>query len=315
MPLKVGVIGAGRWGENHVRIYSDIPCELVGIADIDPKSKRLADDFGIKHFKDYRQLLKHVDAVSVVVPTNLHYRIVKECLEAGKHVMIEKPMTLDSREANELIGIAKNNGLVLMVGYLFRFNASVIELKKRLGSIGDINYITARYVHSHKPPRKDCGVIFNFATHLIDILNFVLEKNPKSVFCKKINCLSKEREDCAVIVLDYGAFVASLEVTWFHPQKKRDMWIIGSDEKIYADFLEQMIVRYPIRVGKDKVSGEKEMNVEIHKNEPLREELKSFCKRAENGESDGAEGEETITRICELCLESAKTGREIKISS
>lgn len=307
------MIGAGRWGENHVRIYSDIPCELVGIADIDPKAKRLADDFGIRYFREFKQLLPHVDAVSVVVPTNLHYRVVKECLESGKHVLIEKPITLESGQASELIAIARRKGLVLMVGYLFRFNACVRELKRQLENIGDINYITARYVHSHKPPRSDCGVIFNFATHLIDILNFLLDRNPQRVFCKKINYLSKEREDCAVIVLDYGSFMANLEVTWFHPLKKRDMWIIGSEEKVYADFLEQILVRYPIRIGKEKVVSEKEINLEIHKNEPLREELLSFCQRAESGQADGSEGEETITRICELCLESAKTGREVKV--
>ena len=139
----------------------------------------------------------------------------------------------------------------------------------------------------------------------------MLDRNPKRVFCKKKNLLSAEREDCALIILDYGDFVANLEVTWFHPLKKRDMWIIGSEEKVYADFLEQILVRYPIRVEKGKVYSEKEISVEIHKNEPLRAELKSFCQRAESGEADGSEGEETITKICELCLKSAETGKEI----
>lgn len=314
MPLTVGVIGAGKWGRNHIRIYNELDCELVGISDTSPDARKLAADMGVRHFGDYKDMLPLVDAVSVVVPTDMHYRVVKDCLLAGKNVLVEKPMTLDSSEAKELIRIARSKHLVLMVGYLFRFNAAVIELKRQIENAGDLHYISARYVHSNKPPRKDCGVIFNFATHLMDILNFVLEKNPRSIFCKKVNYLSKEREDCAIITLDYGDFVACLEVTWFHPMKKRDMWVIGSKEKLYADFLEQMLVRYPITVKNGAVVSEKEITVEIHKNEPLKEELKAFCRKAEMGQPDGAEGEEIITRMCEDCLESAKSGKVVRLS-
>lgn len=313
MPPKVGLIGAGRWGMNHARIYSELDCELAGIADINPAAKKTAEEFGTKYFKDYTDLLPLVDAVSVVVPTNRHYEVVKKCLEAGKHVLVEKPMTLSSPETKDLIETARKRNLILMGGYLFRFNAAVIELKKQLENAGKIHYISARYMHSDKPPRKDCGVIFNFATHLIDILNFLLDKEPRSVFCKKVNYLSGEREDCALIVLDYGDFLASLEVTWFHPLKKRDMWIIASDEKIYTDFLEQMIVRYPVVTKEGKVTSQKETNVEIHKNEPLRDELDFFCKSIESGTKNASDGEYLITRICEKCLESAEKGKEVRM--
>lgn len=313
MSLRIGVIGVGRWGRNHVRIYSGLDCELVGIADVNPKAKKLADKLGIRYFGDYRDLLPFVDAVSVVVPTNLHYDVVKGCLKAGKHVLIEKPLTLKYSETMKLINMAKRKKLVLMVGYLFRFNAAVLELKKQIKNVGNIHYITARYIHSNKPPRKDSGVIFNFTTHLVDILSFIIEKKPKSVFCKKVNYLSKSREDCALIILDYGDFLVNLEVTWFHPLKKRDMWIIASKENIYVDFLEQMLTLHPIRAEGGKVVGERETNVEIHKNEPLKEELKSFCENVENGRVDCTEGEEIITKICDKCLESAELGVKIKL--
>ncbi len=311
MPLKVGVIGAGRWGKNHVRVYNELDCELVGISDIDPKARKLAKDFGIRYFDEYTKMLPLVDAVSVVVPTNLHYRVVRECLDAGKHVLVEKPMTLSSSETAELIEIAGKKGLTLMGGYLFRFNSAVRELRNHIADAGKINYITARYVHSDKPPRKDCGVILNFATHLIDILSFVLGKEPRSVFCKKINRLSKEREDCAIIILDYGDFVANLEVTWFHPLKKRDMWVIGTREKIYADFLEQMLIRYPISVRDYNVLGGKEIHVEVRKNEPLKDEIAAFCRSAGKGVTNGNGSDYSIAVICEKCMESAEKGREV----
>ena len=315
MTVKVGVIGAGRWGKNHLRVYSEVECNLAGLADINPDCKKLADEFGVKFYSDYKQMLGKVDAVSVVVPTDLHFEVVKTCLEAGKHVFVEKPITMNSGETEELVELAKHKGLVLMAGYLFRFNAATLKLKELLENAGDIHYITARYVHSTKPPRKDSGVIFNFGVHLIDILSFILERPPESVFCKKHNYLSEDREDSALILLDYGNLIANLEVGWFHPLKKRDMWIIASKEKVYVDFLEQMIVRYPIRVTYDEVSAEKEVIEEFPKNEPLKEELKYFVECVRDGRKPEVDSEEYMTtRICELCLKSAKVGAELPVS-
>jgi predicted dehydrogenase len=228
----------------------------------------------------------------------------------GKHVMVEKPLTLSSEEARDLIDIAKKRGLILAAGYLFRFNAAAIEVKRMLGGIGCVNYITARYIHSNKPPRKDCGVVFNFATHLVDILTFILEKKPRKIFCKKLNLLSEEREDVAFITLDYGSLIANLEVSWLHPLKRRDMWIIGSKGKIYADFLEQIVRYYPIEVRPGEVAAGKEVNVEVRKNEPLKEELGNFIKSIK-AKAKYPYDEYLITRVCELCLESSEEGKEV----
>jgi UDP-N-acetylglucosamine 3-dehydrogenase len=315
MNLRIGVIGAGKWGQNHVRIFSELG-KLSGISDQNPEAKSIADGYNVSFETDYKKLLQTVDAVSVAVPTDRHYEVVKDCILAGKHVLVEKPMTMDSTQAKELIELAKEKNLVLAGGYLFRFNAAAIELKKQLKNLGDIQYITARYIHSNKPPRKDSGVIFNFAIHLIDVLNFVLERKPNNIFCKKLNYLSKDREDCAFIILDYGDFVANLEVSWFHPLKKRNMWIIGSDEKIYADLFEQIIIRYPIKIDNDKTVADKEINVEVHKNEPLKTELKDFCKRIEDnmdGESVDINEEHVTIELCEKCIESAKIGNVVEV--
>ena len=167
-----------------------------------------------------------------------------------------------------------------------------------------------------KPPRKDSGVIFNFAIHLIDILDFILDRKPKAIFCKKLNYLSREREDCAFIILDYGDFVANLEVSWFHPLKKRDLWVIGSDEKLYADLFEQIIVKYPIKIGAESVNAKKEVNLEVRKNEPLKAEIEEFCKKIEknmSGEDVGIMEEHATIELCEKCLESANTGRVIEL--
>jgi UDP-N-acetylglucosamine 3-dehydrogenase len=311
--LRLGVIGAGKWGVNHLRTLSEIDCKLVGLADLNKDKKVLADSNNIKFYTEYEKLLPLVDAVTVAVPTDMHYDVVKKCINAGKHVMVEKPITTKYESAKELVELAKKNKVLLGVGYLFRFNAAVNALKDEIPKIGQIHYVTARYIHSNKPPRTDSGVIFNFGIHLIDILNYVLDKKPFKVACKKINYLNPDREDAAILNLHYDSFIANLEKTWFHPLKKRDMWVIASDAKIYADFLEQKLIKYPIK-SQAKANPAKGIELPIKKNEPLKEELKAFCGSIKNG-SENFDGEEELmtTRICELALESAESNKELKI--
>ena len=313
--MKVGVIGSGDWGRNHLRIYSELDCELVGLADINPERKKLAEQYQIAFFTDYREMLKKVDAVSVVVPTDLHYQVVKDCLNAGVHVLVEKPITNDAASAKELIDLAKKKKLVLAVGYLFRFNAAVKKVKEELKGLGEIQYITGRYIHSNKPPRKDSGVIFNFGVHLVDILNFILADRPKKVYCQSTHSLSKEREDAALILLDYGRYFAALEMSWLHPLKKRDFWIVGSRAKIYADLFEQIVIKYPIDVGLSKTTIEPEINLEVNKNEPLQAELSAFLKAVKKGGNGIFEGSEELftTRICELAWKSSKEHKEMLV--
>lgn len=313
--MKIGLIGLGRWGENHMRVFSQIDCNFIGIADVDKEKRRIADDYGVDFFPDYKKLLPFVDAVSVVTPTDTHYRIVKDCLLKGKHVFVEKPMTLNSKEAKELVKIAEKNGLILAVGHLFRYNPTVLKLKEIVEKEKlYIHYISARYIHSTKPPRMDCGVIFNFASHLIDVFIFLFGM-PKRVFCKKIHYLSEKREDYAIIILDYGNFLSTLEVSWLHPLKKRDMWLITSDKKMYIDMLEQIIKVYPIKIRYEGNIISEPFDIKLKRKEPLKMELKAFCDSVESGRKPVNSGEEgyKVVKICECCLKSSKEGREIRI--
>lgn len=322
--IKLGIIGAGKWGINHLRIFSQLSkekaIELKGLVDVNPQKEDLARQYNTQFFIDYKKLLPLVDAVSVVVPTNYHYNIVKECLNAGKHVIVEKPITLNSKEAKELVELAKKKNLILSVGYLFRFNPAVIELKKRLKEkSGKIQYITTRYIHSSKPPRADSGVVFNLGIHMIDILNFVLDQKPAKVYCKCTNLLDKENEDSAVIVLNYNHFFASIDISCCHPLKKRDMWVVAENEKIYVDFFDQIMTVYPLYVKDGEVIKEAPFSVEIRKNEPLKEQLYHFIKCVENLDKNITEvqniGEEEYytTRICELAIQSDEFGAELEL--
>lgn len=318
--VKIGVIGIGKWGKNHLRSLSEIDCDLVGISDVDIKKKQLAEERGIEFFEDYTKLLEKVDAVTVATPTDLHYEVVTDCLNAGKHVLVEKPIATTSKQSKKLTDLANSKNLILSVGYLFRFNNSIKRVRELVKEIGEIQYITCRYIHSTKPPRRDSGAILNLGIHPMDILNFITDKRPVKVFAKKKNLLSEQFEDSAVIMFDYGNFFATIEVSCTHPEKKRDMWIISEKEKIYVDYFNQKIVRYPLTVTYEKVEREESFEESISINEPLKDELTYFVKLIKEKGKKEILDEENIgkeeyytTRACELSMKSAETGRGIII--
>ena len=318
--VKIGVIGIGKWGKNHLRSLSEIDCDLVGISDVDIKKKKLAEEHGIEFFEDYTKLLEKVDAVTVATPTDLHYEVVTDCLNAGKHVLVEKPIATTSKQSKKLTDLANSKNLILSVGYLFRFNNSIKRVRELVKEIGEIQYITCRYIHSTKPPRRDSGAILNLGIHPMDILNFITDKRPVKVFAKKKNLLSEQFEDSAVIMFDYGNFFATIEVSCTHPEKKRDMWIISEKEKIYVDYFNQKIVRYPLTVTYEKVEREESFEESISINEPLKDELTYFVKLIKEKGKKEILDEENIgkeeyytTRACELSMKSAETGRGIMI--
>lgn len=313
--IRIGVIGGGAWGANHIRCFyelSDI-CTLAGIADPDETKKALAEKYETDYFNDYKDMLAHVDAVSIVAPTNLHYELTKSCLEAGKHVLVEKPLTITQKDGEALVNLAAEKKLILAAGHLYRFSNAVIKLKELLKDAGVIQFISMRHIHSTKPPRRDMGVIFNFGSHMFDTLDFLLDAMPKKIFCKKSNFLSAEREDYAVALLDYGTFMANIELTWLHPLKKRDIWIICSKKKFYIDMEEQKITCYPIEIALDKTTAAPAYEMPVGKNEPLKDELRGFIAAIASKKApanSGAEGLKAV-KLCDIAVKSAIENKEI----
>jgi UDP-N-acetylglucosamine 3-dehydrogenase len=319
--IKIGVIGGGKWGQNHLKdLYKISECNLVGLADNDLSKKELAEQYGARHFSNYKEMLTEVDAVTIVTPTTTHYEIAKNCLEAGKHVFVEKPLCFDPREAEELVNLANQKGLTLSVGYVFRFNPLVKRLKQLLPEIGPLQYISGQYTHSTVPPRKDSGAIFNLAVHLLDVLNHSLSEKPKSVFCSKVNHISEKNEDSAFINLDYGHFIANLEVSCCHPLKRRELWIIGEKEKLHLDLLDQTLMRYPIKVSEEGTSvGESFRDPKIEKTSPLFNELLHFCvvssSKLNGPEIENNSAEDLLTtKLCLLSIDSANKNEVIKLN-
>ncbi len=169
MTLSTAVIGAGYLGRFHAQKYAALPdCDLVAVADADEAAAREhAEANGARALTDYRELLGRIDAVSIAAPTSLHYAIARDFLQHGAHVLVEKPITVTVAEAEELVRIARDNGLTLQVGHLERFNPAL----RAADSILD----APRFIESHRlapfnPRGTDVDVVLDLMIHDIDII-------------------------------------------------------------------------------------------------------------------------------------------------
>jgi predicted dehydrogenase len=282
--LKIGVIGVGYMGFHHARIYSQNKiCKLIGIYDVDEsKAKMVAENLQTTYYKDVKDLIKEVDAVSIAVPTDKHYEVAKMVLNYSKHMLIEKPVTDNLEQAEELRELAYKKGIILMVGHTERFNP---VLKQIINYINKPIFIEIRRMGPLPNRKPSTGVVLDLMIHDIDIIvNFLLRGKK----IREINAVGNSvydftlNEDIANAVITFeDDTIAVLTSSRCHPVKERKIRIIQSDNSIYADYISQYVeVHYvPLNIYKHANYESFEMKVEIPnviRYEPLRLELTEF---------------------------------------
>ncbi|MBI5394237.1 MAG: Gfo/Idh/MocA family oxidoreductase [Verrucomicrobia bacterium] len=242
--LRIGVIGCGHWGPNHIRTFSTLEGSTV-TACADPDAQRLKTVNrlfpAVRGCSDYRQLLAdpEVDAVVVATPTGTHFEITRAALLAGKHALVEKPLTLRVAEAEALRRLARTHWRTLMVGHTFLFNTGIRKLKECVAS-GDIGRVY--YLHSTRtnlgPVRKDVGAVRDLAAHDVAIFNYLLDAEPLEVSARGERFIRREVEDVAFISLSYpGRVLANIHVSWLDPKKVRQIVVTGSKKMLSWDDL------------------------------------------------------------------------------
>jgi predicted dehydrogenase len=273
--LRIGVIGTGQLGSLHAKVYSSLKArsyiDIVGVCDIDKRVvKEVGRKYNIPIHTDYHQLLDKVDAVSIVVPTSLHHKIAKDFLEAGVHVLIEKPITKTLEEADELIAIAEEKSLIIQVGHIERFNSAVRAIEplldnpkfvecQRLGSI------------SKKGRIKDVGVVLDLMIHDIDIILGLVNSKVKNIEAVGISTVS-DHEDLANVRLTLqNNVIADITASRVTKEETRKIRIFQEESYILLDYMHQDA--HIFHKSDKKLSKEK---IHIRKKEPLKIELKSF---------------------------------------
>lgn len=337
--LRIGVIGCGYWGPNLIRDFSEIEeAEIAGLSDLSESNlARFKGKFPRAVFtKNYIDLIQSssIDAIAIATPANTHYKLAKEALTAGKHVLVEKPMTFAVKEAVQLIELSKKKGKTLMVGHTFEFNPAVIKIKELIetGELGDVYYITSRRLNLGII-REDLNALWNLAPHDISILNFITGKMPLKLKAWGGSFLKDNHEDLVFINLTYpGGVIANVHVSWLDPLKVREAVIVGSKKMVLYDDVDSEARLKIYDKGADKHAsvmkeggfGEFQIKLragdllipKIDMTSPLKQECRHFVDCAANGKHPKTDGENglRVVKILNAAGESLRSGgREIEI--
>jgi predicted dehydrogenase len=243
MPINVGIVGCGYWGPKLVRNFRNLPgVQLAMVADL--RQERLDDIH--EHFpdvvttKDYGDLLNgRVDAIIIATPVRTHYTLAKAALLAGKHVLVEKPLTTRSDMAEELVELATKQGVVLMAGHTFQYNAAVETVRDivQSGQLGKIFYINSTRANLGLL-QPDINVMWDLAPHDISMLHYILDSDPIAVSARGAAYVNTYRNLHEVVYLqmlfDHGV-LANVHLSWLDPVKQRTVTIVGSKKMLVYD--------------------------------------------------------------------------------
>jgi predicted dehydrogenase len=332
MKHNIGLIGCGYWGNNYRKLLKDNQkMNLIYICDLK------LNDFSegkSKMTNDYKDVLNDnsIDSIIIATPTETHYEIAKDSLNAGKHVLIEKPMTMNSKEAKGLIKIAKENEKKLMVGHVFMHNPAIQYLKKSIdrGELGDILFMDARWL-GYGIVREKENVLWDLAPHNLSLFLYLNNPKPRSVnsFANSLKGISKDKEDIAQINLKFegGYPIGCLSVSWIHPKKIRELTVVGNKKMaIFDDLSREKLTFYDIDVDDpSSINPEKyviygkigsSFSPSLEGISPLEAQCNNFFESIERDTqplSDGENGLEVV-KLLEYAQKSIKNkGREILI--
>jgi UDP-N-acetylglucosamine 3-dehydrogenase len=311
--IGVAVIGTGFWGKNHARVYKELQStDLVAICDVNAeRAKVIANQFGVKAYTDSTQMLKdpEVKAVSGCTWSTMLAQEALKALCSEKHVLVEKPMATNIKQAQKLLKTAQANGLHLTVGFLMRFIPGIQSIREAVVSkkIGDMVSATAKRVSQWPERIGDVGVVKDTAIHDIDIMRYISNEDPVSVYAKTGNMRHKQFEDYAQIMLTYeSGKSAFIESNWLTPYKIRNLSVTGSDAIMRLDYITQELW----------VENAKEsLQPRVPFQEPLKMELQHFAECIQEKKRPLITGEDGIKalQIAIAALDSSTKKTAIKI--
>lgn len=312
---NVCVVGAGYWGKKIVTEYVQLAKQnshvnLQTVCDLSEENLKCCESYSIPCLtKFHKEVVSSpdVDAINICTPNETHYEICREALEAGKHVLVEKPMTLSSAQAYELVDLAHKQNLVLSVGHVFRFNNALRMTRDLIksGFFGDLFYLRLQWT-TLMPPINERDIINDLAPHPFDILNFLLGRWPTKITCKAKAFRREKLEEMAYIVTEYGEnLFAHIELSWLSPGKTREVCVMGSDRFAKIDCLSQDVKVFENDTFRD---------VYVKKNNTIEDELDHFIHCVQNNsvvnnsylnESSGLLGAHVV-RLLEIARKSVE---------
>ncbi len=319
--MRILQVGLGRWGQKHLESWRKLGVPL-SVCDA---NAALLEGVAEPSSTDFRELLAACDAVDVVTQAPAHAPLVRAALEAGKHVLVEKPFTSAASDGFALHAEARRRGVVLQVGHVFRFTPEAKAIREILarGTLGELRHAVARFA-SFKRPRADGGIAISDGIHFVDLLSWLFGRQPLAVTAATSDPLGRGLDDAAFLSLDYGGVRAIVEASCFSPEPRRDLEILGTAGVLRADLLAKSgrLEVYGHHHERDErgawqaICGEVR-EVEIGHEEPLTSELAGFVEACRTGRAspvaaDGFDGA-AATAVLEAAERSAREGRCIAL--
>jgi predicted dehydrogenase len=339
--VAIGLAGVGYWGAKLARNIDQADgCRLAAICDADPlqlaaTGERYREAAQFAHLEEML-VSDGLDAVVLATPASLHAAHVLSTLQAGKHVLVEKPLALAVDDCDELITCAETNNLVLMVGHTFVYSEPVRLLRGLIqsGELGRVLYAYAQRLNLGVI-REDLNALWNFGPHDVSILLYVLQRAPERVSAHEYSLLNRELEDVVFFVLEFpDEIVAHVHESWLDPRKIRQLTVVGDRKMVVYDDTD---VETPLRIydkgitladGSPQPPGEAgfgEFKLEtrtgdmlaprVVSREPLRVEIEHFSTCIATGarpETDAHHGRDVVA-ILEAADQSARTGRPVEL--
>jgi UDP-2-acetamido-3-amino-2,3-dideoxy-glucuronate N-acetyltransferase len=302
---RIAVVGSGYWGKNLVRNFHALGT-LAGICDKDPRILQNLQEMydGVVTFQRFDDLLDgsglSVDAIAIATPAESHYELAKKALLGGKHVFVEKPLALTVHEGKELVELAEEKQLTLMVGHILHYHQAVNKLKELIekGELGKIQYLYSNRLNIGKI-RAEENILWSFAPHDISVILMLLEEMPQTVYATGGSYLQHQIPDTTLTTLDFPSGVkAHIFVSWLHPFKEQKLVVVGDKKMaVFNDVSQEKLLLYPHKIEwlhRIPVAAKAEAEpVQVVMEEPLRAECQHFLECTTKGltpRTDGKEG-------------------------
>ena len=242
--IRTGVIGVGSMGQNHARVYNEIS-DLIAVADPNEEQGReVASRLGVEWYSDYREMLQNIDAVTVAVPTFLHLEVARDVADAGVHMLIEKPLSHSSADAQEIVDIAHKKEVILAVGHIERHNPVISFAKKGLkdGKWGNLITLSSKRVSNYPHRIKDVGVVFDLAIHDLDIISYLTDSQVVSLQAHGGSITNEGNVDHVSIIMDFqNGSNGIIEANWLTPMKVRELTLTCSKAYVILDYMDQSV--------------------------------------------------------------------------
>jgi predicted dehydrogenase len=296
--IRTAVVGVGYLGRFHAQKYASLPnSKLIGVADSSAAARdALATELGTEAVADYRELLGKVDAVSIVTPTPTHHAIAKEFLEAGAHVLLEKPMTVTVAQAEDLIRIARRKKLVLQIGHLERFNAAVQALQPIMGVP---RFIESARLAPFKVRGTEVDVVLDLMIHDIDLILSIVRSPVVAVDAIGSSVFSKEIDIANARLRFANGCVANATASRVSLKTERKLRMFQDDAYVSVDLHQKVltVIRKGAGVGLDGMPQVAIEENNFEQGDALMSEIEAFLQAAESGTEPPVSGEDGLAAL------------------